>query len=461
MKDIRDKSNGNVKFVGAGGPKMAEQGLEDSLYDMNTYDGKAFHPFRSLDATRWNWWLWAPFNPVTYKHNKPMWDTLKFIEKEDTMNKIMQHRPSSVITIGHEQLSVRIHEKLAHLYEKSSLDRPSQIHYGKFIKNMLIQEQKHLDHVLYTIPIDNPNFNYNRQFPGTYVGQSPFERALRYLLEKWDTEESFIRPESVMMSRSHFYEETEPFILKEREEFRKKFDIPEDNTVFFMAPGDAENEVKWSLPIMERTVRMLMDQLQNRGINTNEFSVVIPTTPNSAKHIKSAIEGEWGCRVIFTETHEEKYSALAGSDIGVCFNGEVAAEALVNQLPIIVLDKLNKLEFYFMLSWNRFVNDMNIIADGPLFKEIIEAEANPTKLCSVLTQWMESPAHRLWPLEGFEMHLNRMLPLKTRELGMGNHDEYHSPDKRAAEVIWNLTQEKEARQFPAEDNEFCRIMKAS
>jgi len=89
MKDIRDKSNGNVKFVGAGGPKMAEQGLEDSLYDMNTYDGKAFHPFRSLDATRWNWWLWAPFNPVTYKHNKPMWDTLKFIEKEDTMNKIM------------------------------------------------------------------------------------------------------------------------------------------------------------------------------------------------------------------------------------------------------------------------------------------------------------------------------------------------------------------------------------
>ena len=118
---------------------------------------------------------------------------------------------------------------------------------------------------------------------------------------------------------------------------------------------------------------MLMDQLQTRGINTEEFNVVVPMTTSSAKHVKEAMEGDWGCRVIFTETHEEKYAALAGSDIGMCFNGEIAAEALVNQLPVILLDNINKLEFYFMLSWNRFVNDMNIIADGPLFPEIIEA----------------------------------------------------------------------------------------
>lgn len=79
MRQIREKSGGNVNFVGAGGRKMAEEGLEDSLYDLSGFDAKAFHPFRSVESSRWNWWLWAPFNPVTYKHNKAMWSTLKHI----------------------------------------------------------------------------------------------------------------------------------------------------------------------------------------------------------------------------------------------------------------------------------------------------------------------------------------------------------------------------------------------
>lgn len=81
---------------------MLDEGLEDSLYDMSEYDAKSFHPFRSVEASRWNWWLWAPFNPVTYKHNKAMWSTLKNIRQNDILTKIMCARPSSVITIGHE-----------------------------------------------------------------------------------------------------------------------------------------------------------------------------------------------------------------------------------------------------------------------------------------------------------------------------------------------------------------------
>lgn len=241
------------------------------------------------------------------------------------------------------------------------------------------------------------------------------------------------------MHRTHFYQDIEPFILKEREEFRKEHGIPEDNTVFFLEAGHSEKDVKFALPIMQKTMLKLMGQLEARGINTNEFSVVVPVTKNSAKHIKGVDIGQWGCRLISTDTPQAKYAALAGSDIGICVQGDVTAEAIVNQLPMICLDNLNKLEFYFMLSWNRFVNDMNIIADGPLFPELIEAQANPTKLCEILTQWMESPAHRLWPLEGFESHLTRMLPMKKREMGMGKYDEYHSPDKLSADVIWKMT----------------------
>lgn len=301
MREIRERSGGNVNFVGAGGRKMAAEGIEDSFYDNSEFDAKSFHPFRSTDATRWNWWLWAPFNPITYKHNKAMWSTLKTIKNNDILTKIMCARPSSIVTIGHEQLSLRIHQQLAELYGQSSLDRPSQIHFGKFIKNILLQEQGHLDHVLYSVPIDPVNFNFSRKFPSTYVGQVAFEKALRYLLEKWDTDKQFLRDDSVMMHRTHFYEEIEPFILKEREEFRKEHDIPEDNTVFFLEPGHLEKDVKWALPIMQKTINKLMTQLEARGINTNEFSVVVPVTKSSAKHIKGVDIGKWGCRLISTD----------------------------------------------------------------------------------------------------------------------------------------------------------------
>ena len=75
------------------------------------------------------------------------------------------------------------------------------------------------------------------------------------------------------------------------------------------------------------------------------------------------------------------------------------------QLPTITCQYLNKVEFFFMLNWNRFVNDLNIIADGPLFPEIIEAEYNPIRLQEVLEKWIEYPAYKFICLEFFEEHV--------------------------------------------------------
>lgn len=77
-------------------------------------------------------------------------------------------------------------------------------------------------------------------------------------MEKWDTEKKFLTEDSVMMHRTHFYQDIEPFILQEREEFRKEHDIPEDNTVFFLEAGHSEKDVKFALPIMQKTINKLM-----------------------------------------------------------------------------------------------------------------------------------------------------------------------------------------------------------
>jgi hypothetical protein len=266
-------------------------------------------------------------------------------------------------------------------YKGISIERPVQIHWGKYIKNVAIREQEKIDHFLYSMPLLQKNWNFNKQFPSTYVGQPAFERAYRFLLERNPDASRLLGSDSVFMHRTHFWMETEPFINAERKRFRAKFDIPDTTTVFMIAPGNAEREVNWAVPRLQSTFQKLMGQIEAKGLNSDDFVIVMPTSPSCRSAIQSASNsGTWKAKVIYTESEEDKYSAMAGSDIGICYNGDIVTECLVNQLPTIVLQDYNKTEFYFMLSWNRMCNDMNIIADGPLFPEIVEAQLNPEKM---------------------------------------------------------------------------------
>jgi hypothetical protein len=73
---------------------------------------------------------------------------------------------------------------------------------------------------------------------------------------------------------------------------------------------------------------------------------------------------------------------------------------------------------------------------------------------------MENAGARLWPFEHFDMHLTKMLPVKQREMGMGDrygiHDEYHTPEALASDVIWSMTKEKDPKQFDVKDNIFVK-----
>ena len=120
---------------------------------------------------------------------------------------------------------------------------------------------------------------------------------------------------------------------------------------------------------------------------------------------------------------------------------------------------MRKLEFYFVLAWNRFNNDMNIIADGNLFPEIIEGQCHSVKLVQVLNQWHESPAHKFWPLQGFEPHIHKMLPMKAREMGMGTHHEFYSPDYLLSQTIWEFLKQSPKRPFAEDQNQFIQNLK--
>lgn len=273
--------------------------------------------------------------------------------------------------------------------------------------------------------------------------------------------------DSIHMSKDHFISEMGQYIEAEKNTFREKFGIDKDATVLFLAPGNEEKEIKWSLPILNATANQFCDEYaaphsqRSDATPIEKFVVIIPATSKSSNYVQELLKVQgWKCRVQVVDTEEDRRSAQAGSDLAISYSGDIVTECMVNQLSTVVIQNMRKLEFYCLLAWNRFTNDINIIGDGNLFPEIIEGQCHAPKLMQILSQWYESPSHKFWPLQQFELYLNKMLPMKTRDLGMGTHHEYFTPRSLVAKSIYEMTQTSPAKPFPENENVFMQNLKA-
>lgn len=457
MADLKQLTRGNVEFIGAGGPLMEAEGLSSPLYKTNIFAHKPFVPFRSTYVEENNWWLWLKHNPITKKYTRPMHKVLS--QRNQIVEAIFHHHPQTIVTLDHDILSWKLHRQIKELYATASTPRPKQVHLSRFVNRYNISHTEYIDHVLYTIPIEPNNFN-KFKISSTYIGQDSFYRAYRFLLSRSSEGKDLLEDDAVWMHRTHFYAEVEPFIVAERTRFREKHQIKAQETVLFFAPGSNLEEVAWTLPHLIGTANLFA---QTYEVVDGQHVIVLPTTPAIKSKVQKAVnEAKWhkNTRVIILETEEDKYSALAGSDLGIVYNGEIAGECLANQLSTVVIQNMTKIEFYVMTSWNRFINDMNITADGPLYPEIIEGQCHPPKLVEVIGEWYTSPPARFWPLQGFEPHLNRFLPMKMRETGMGMHNLYYSPRALTAKKVWELTQQVPERTSASKENLFYQQVKA-
>jgi lipid A disaccharide synthetase len=101
--------------------------------------------------------------------------------------------------------------------------------------------------------------------------------------------------------------------------------------------------------------------------------------------------GNWNFRVVYTDTEEDKFGAMAGSDMSICYNGDIATECLVYRTPTIVMQNLNHLESHHMLSRDRFVNEMNLIAEMAVVPEMLDHN----HLVDAITHWIDDPEERM------------------------------------------------------------------
>ena len=130
---------------------------------------------------------------------------------------------------------------------------------------------------------------------------------------------------------------------------------------------------------------------------------VIPTLPHVADLVRSQTE-TWGTRPIILETPEEKYDAMAASNIALATSGTVALETAIARLPTVVAYRVNAVTAFIIRRLIKvdFVNILNIMADRELVPECLQEKCTAERLHHELERLLDNGGERqIRELESF------------------------------------------------------------
>ena len=83
--------------------------------------------------------------------------------------------------------------------------------------------------------------------------------------------------------------------MAEKVNFRAKHKIPEHATVLYLAPGDVEREIRWSVPLFHKTMKTFLQKDGLKGVAEENFAIVVSSTEGILYFLSYII-------VIFSET---------------------------------------------------------------------------------------------------------------------------------------------------------------
>lgn len=198
----------------------------------------------------------------------------------------------------------------------------------------------------------------------------------------------------------------------------------------------------------------------------NNFTTIISVHKGSEseKWIRDFVEEKgWTGRVIFVTSEDNQHiEAMAASDLGIVYDGQMASSAAACHLPVMVLIKMKARHQWWSDLYNHWWNEMNIIADNNIHPELIGGEAWFGKICDSLAEWFIKPEIRYDYIRKWEYFLKDAMsyqPLDrnqvtTRDLILNDgqaYDEYKDPMTQVAQKLWNDIQNYELRGDPVRD----------
>ena len=201
----------------------------------------------------------------------------------------------------------------------------------------------------YTIPITYGAAD-GFQFPGEYAGQYGAYDAVRHIYSQSKELRPLLKDESLMISRNHFAAELERGVAGIRQDFRQRYGVPQDGTVVFFAPGNEIKEAEFCMDSVRKGIREFLlkysapTSLSPKAPALSQYTTVISVQRGSEAEtfVRGFVqEKEWLGRVlIVTDEDGEHFNAMAASDMGLVYDGQLVASAAACHLPVMVLVKM-------------------------------------------------------------------------------------------------------------------------
>jgi lipid-A-disaccharide synthase len=309
-----------------------------------------------------------------------------------TVEEIKRQQPDVLITIDSWSFCARIHKKVRAL----NLNVP-QVHYvapqvWAWKKKRARTMYKYIDLLLTLFPHEPKYFTpYN--LDTIFVGHPVIESTMKKT------------PES--------------------ENFRKRYQIPQNNKIMLILPGSRHNEIKHLLPDFLETVKKMRAKHFN-------FTYVLPTVSTVAEHVKQIVTAS-GLPIIVIETEAERRAAFQNADIAVAASGTVALELAILGIPHVIAYKVPKLTEWIARRCLhiQFVNLTNILLGYEVVPELLQTACNPDNILQYLEQFLDKNILYRRQMENFA---------KLRQLlGLG---EQTPSDNAAAAIIKMLKNRK-------------------
>ena len=280
------------------------------------------------------------------------------------------------------------------------------------------------------------------------------------------------------ISRNHFASEMEKIIAKERTNWREENGIPEDATVVFFAPGNEQAEAEFCMTNVRRGIKEFQlkfsapTSLSPTAPPADQFYTVVSLHKGSKgeKWVRNYIDQHgWHGKVVYASNENNDHvSAMASSDFGLIYDGQMVSTAAACHLPTMILLKMRMYHQFYHDLYNRWANEMVIIANNNIYPEFIGGEAWWGKICDTLGNWYIRPDTRYDMVRKWEPFLKDSMSyapidrtkVKTRDIILEDgeaYDEFKDPWIQVATHLWEDIQSYELKTEPCKDFEPLRV----
>lgn len=335
---------------------------------------------------------------------------------------------------------------------------PQRHYFNRFVKDMRNYTEKYIDFMHFTVPL-RTGVSGGYKFPSEYVGQYGVYEAVKHIYSKSKHLKHLVSADGseLHVSKRYFSSDIEKAVIQIRQEWREAHGVQENAHVIFYAPGNEKKEAVFTAENVRKGIKEFLlkysapTSLSPKALPMSDFVTVISLHSGSEgeKYMKEFLKTkEWTGKVIFvTNEGDDHIDAMCASDVGIIHDGQMVSSAAACHLPTMnVFDMRMHHQWYHDL-FNRWWNDMNIIADRNVYPELIGGEAWFGKIADTLGEWYVKPDQRFVMIRNFDGFIQEAMSykpidrtlVKSRDIILddGNaYNIYQDPFAVTARKIW-------------------------